>query len=91
MKMDDPGWLIRSLVLRLFEGLLTLYPPRFRGEFSAEIRGSLAACAKQRTTGSVVSLLFKKSGACISDPANAGTSQLEGETMPGRSTQRMEG
>jgi len=38
MKMDDSRWCIQSLVLHLFECLLTLYPPRFRREFSAEIR-----------------------------------------------------
>ena len=36
--MDDSRWRIRSLVLRVFECLLPLYPPRFRREFSAEIR-----------------------------------------------------
>jgi hypothetical protein len=40
MKMDDPRWRIQSLVLRLFECLLMLYPPRFRHEFSAEIRAT---------------------------------------------------
>jgi hypothetical protein len=38
MKMDNSGWRFQSLVLRLFECLLHLYPPHFRGEFSAEIR-----------------------------------------------------
>jgi hypothetical protein len=37
--MNNPGgWDIRSLVLRLIESLLSLYPPRFRHEFSAEIQ-----------------------------------------------------
>ena len=38
MKMDDPKRRIRSLALHLFEGLLFLYPPRFRRNFSSEIR-----------------------------------------------------
>jgi hypothetical protein len=40
MKMDNSRRRIESLVLRLFETLLPLYPPRFRTEFSAEIRAS---------------------------------------------------
>jgi hypothetical protein len=72
MKMDDSKWRIRSLVLRLFEGLLSLYPPRFRRDFSTEIRavflsrvreaekqGGLAwlAAAFQEITGLVISIL----------------------------------
>lgn len=38
MKMNHSALRIQSLVLRLFECLLQLYPPGFRGEFSAEIR-----------------------------------------------------
>ena len=38
MKMDDPMGRLQSLVLHLYECLLGLYPPRFRREFSAEIR-----------------------------------------------------
>ena len=38
MKMDDPMRRLQSLVLHLYECLLGLYPPRFRREFSAEIR-----------------------------------------------------
>jgi hypothetical protein len=70
--MDDSKWCIRSLVLRLFEGLLSLYPSRFRRDFSAEIRavfldrmreaeeyGGLAwlAAAFQEITGLVISIL----------------------------------
>ena len=36
--MDESRWRIRSLVLRLFECLLMLYPSRFRREFSTEIQ-----------------------------------------------------
>ena len=36
--MDDSMGRLQSLVLHLYECLLGLYPPRFRGEFSAEIR-----------------------------------------------------
>ncbi len=36
--MGNSGWRFQSLILRLFETLLHLYPPRFRGEFSVEIR-----------------------------------------------------
>ena len=38
MKMDNSGWRFQDLVHYLFEGLLHLYPPRFRDEFSVEIR-----------------------------------------------------
>jgi hypothetical protein len=70
--MDDSGRRIRSLFLRLYEGLLTLYPTRFRREFSAEIRavflsrmheadqrGGAAwlAAAFQEITGVVISIL----------------------------------
>jgi hypothetical protein len=41
--MDNTGWRFRNLGLRLFESLLPLYPPRFRGEFSTEIRGILVS------------------------------------------------
>jgi hypothetical protein len=41
MKMDDPMGRLQSLVLHLYECLLGLYPPRFRGEFSAEIQAVL--------------------------------------------------
>ena len=72
MKMDDPRWHIRRLVLRLFEGLLSFYPPRFRRDFSTEIRavflsrmreaeeyGGLAwlGAAFQEITGLVISIL----------------------------------
>lgn len=36
--MNNFGWHIRSLILRFFEFLLKLYPPRFRHEFSSEIQ-----------------------------------------------------
>ena len=36
--MDNSEWLIRSLVLRFIETLLKLYPPRFRREFTPEIK-----------------------------------------------------
>jgi len=38
MKMDNFEWHIRSFVLRFFESLLKLYPPRFRHEFYSEIQ-----------------------------------------------------
>ena len=37
--MDDPMGRAQNLVLHLYECLLGLYPPRFRREFSTEIRG----------------------------------------------------
>lgn len=36
--MDNSKWRLQSLAFHLFEYLLHLYPPRFRGEFSVEIR-----------------------------------------------------
>jgi hypothetical protein len=72
MKMDDSRWPIRNLVLRLFEGLLALYPPRFRREFSTEIRviilsrmrqadeyggSAWLAATFQEITGLVISIL----------------------------------
>ena len=36
--MENPGWNLRYLVLRFLYSLIKLYPPRFRREFSSEIR-----------------------------------------------------
>jgi hypothetical protein len=74
MKMDDPMGRLQSLVLHLYECLLGLYPPRFRGEFSAEIRAvflsrmheaegragySWLAAAFQEIMGLVISILHE--------------------------------
>ena len=70
--MDDPMGRLQSLVLHLYECLLGLYPPRFRREFSAEIRAvflsriheaegragySWLAAAFQEIMGLVISIL----------------------------------
>jgi len=42
--MDGRMGRLQHLVLRLYDGLLRLYPPRFRREFSAEIREVFWSC-----------------------------------------------
>ena len=73
--MDTSERLFRNLSLRLFERLLSLYPARFRGEFSSEIQGILVtrlgeadgqgeaawfAAAFHEITGLIVSILRER-------------------------------
>ncbi len=73
--MDNSGRRFRNLGMRLFESLVSLYPPRFRGEFSIEIQAIILsrmceadghgkaawfAAAFQEITGLIVSILRER-------------------------------
>jgi hypothetical protein len=63
MKMDNSGWHFQDLLIYLFGGLVHLYPPRFRAEFSDEIRAVLVKRmreAEERGTASWFAAAFRE-------------------------------
>ena len=63
MKMDNSGWHFQDLLIYLFGGLVHLYPPGFRGEFSDEIRAVLVKRmreAEERGTAAWLAAAFQE-------------------------------
>jgi hypothetical protein len=63
MKMDNSGWHFQDLLIYLFGGLVHLYPPGFRAEFSDEIRAVLVKRmreAEERGTAAWLAAAFQE-------------------------------